>query len=318
MAIITQNLNFGFNLLALDFSGLYDGASYTETPTRFVVNYANGYKDEFRGTGFTYNANTLEPTGGTVRAYSFVAGSTRLFNIEGLSIPALKLVAVARTASLNDDFALIKTALAGADSYTGGNKADFFSGFAGNDTFNGREGNDLLVGDTGNDTIRGAGGADVLSGDAGADKLIGGPGNDTLLGAGHADSLWGDAGADQLTGGPGVDSVFGGANNDIFILNAGASLANRDVIKDFSNVSGNNDKFQLDNAVMPALGATGQLAAAKFFAGAAAHDGDDRIVYNQATGNVFYDSNGDGAGGAVIIATLTTKPLLTLGDFQVI
>jgi serralysin len=292
MAIITQHLNYGFNIHKLDFNDLRGGSSYTETSARFVAHYGNGYKDEFRGTGFTYNASTHELTGGTVHAYSFLTGSTRLVNVEGLSIAATKVTNAARTTSTADDKTVIAAALAGNDTYTGGNLADIFNGFAGNDTLNGREGNDRLAGDTGNDTILGAGGSDVLSGDAGADKLI---------------------------GGPGIDTIVGGANNDIFVFNAGASPANRDVIQDFTNVAGNNDVFHLENAVMPALGGgVHPLAASMFYAGAAAHDADDRIVYNRSTGNVFYDSNGNAAGGAVIIATLTTKPLLTVGDFQVI
>ena len=69
---------------------------------------------------------------------------------------------------------------------------------------------------------------------------------------------------------------------------------------------------------MPALGAAGQLAAAKFFVGAAAHDADDRIVYNKTTGVLSYDSNGNLGGGAVQLAILTTKPTLTFADFLVI
>jgi Ca2+-binding RTX toxin-like protein len=186
---------------------------------------------------------------------------------------------------------VVKAGLAGNDTYTGGNLADIFNGFAGNDTLNGREGNDRLAGDTGNDTILGAGGNDVLSGDAGADKL---------------------------NGGAGVDTIVGGANNDIFVFNAAPVLANRDVIQDFTNVAGNNDVFHLENAVMPKLGAAGPLKAACFFAGAAAHDADDRIIYNKANGILTYDSNGNIAGGSVILATLPTKPVLTAADFVVI
>lgn len=70
---------------------------------------------------------------------------------------------------------------------------------------------------------------------------------------------------------------------------------------------------------MPQLGGVGVLVAAKFFAGAAAHDADDRIVYNKATGVLSYDSNGNLAGGSVQLATLTTtKPTLTFADFIVI
>jgi serralysin len=291
MAIITQNLNYGFNIHKVDFNDLRGGSSYTETSTRFVAHYGNGYKDEFRGTGFTYNASTHELTGGTVHAYSFLTGSTRLVNVEGLNIAATKIAIAARTASTADDKAVVKAGLAGNDTYTGGNLADIFSGFAGNDTLNGRGGNDRLAGDTGNDTILGAGGSDVLTGDAGGDKL---------------------------NGGAGIDTLCGGANSDIFVFNAAPVLANRDVIQDFTNVAGNNDLFHLENAVMPKLGAAGALKSALFFAGAAAHDADDRIIYNKANGILFYDSNGNLAGGSVALATLTTKPVLTAADFQVI
>jgi hypothetical protein len=39
---------------------------------------------------------------------------------------------------------------------------------------------------------------------------------------------------------------------------------------------------------------------------------------NKATGAPFYDANGNGAGGAIQIATLTSKPTLTASDFVVI
>jgi hypothetical protein len=36
------------------------------------------------------------------------------------------------------------------------------------------------------------------------------------------------------------------------------------------------------------------------------------------TGGLFYDANGNGAGGAIQLATLTNKPALTASDFVVI
>jgi Ca2+-binding RTX toxin-like protein len=130
--------------------------------------------------------------------------------------------------------------------------------------------------------------------------------------------LNGHGGIDTLTGGANIDTLTGGTQNDIFVLNAPLNIANRDAITDFSNLAGNNDTFRLENAVMTKLGATGGLAANKFFAGAAAHDGDDRIVCNQASGALSYDSNGNAAGGSTLLAILTSKPVLTAGDFVVI
>ena len=45
--------------------------------------------------------------------------------------------------------------------------------------------------------------------------------------------------------------------------------------------------------------------------GAAAHDANDYIVYNRATGRLFYDANGNGAGGMVALAVLSNRPVLT-------
>ena len=52
--------------------------------------------------------------------------------------------------------------------------------------------------------------------------------------------------------------------------------------------------------------------------GAAAADGNDRIVYNAATGQLFYDADGNGAGAALLFATLQGAPALTAADFLVI
>jgi hypothetical protein len=52
--------------------------------------------------------------------------------------------------------------------------------------------------------------------------------------------------------------------------------------------------------------------------GAAAHDADDRIVYNKVSGALMHDSNGLAAGGVTLLAVLTNKPTLTAADFVVI
>ena len=49
-----------------------------------------------------------------------------------------------------------------------------------------------------------------------------------------------------------------------------------------------------------------------------AHDADDHIIYNKATGALSYDSNGNLAGGVTQLATLTNKPMLQANDFLVI
>jgi Ca2+-binding RTX toxin-like protein len=163
-----------------------------------------------------------------------------------------------------------------------------------------------ISGNNFNNTLNGANGNDRLNGGLGDDNLIGGTGNDVLNGS---------TGNDTLTGGVGIDTLTGGANNDFFVFNAPLNATNRDVVVDFS---GPLDTFRLENGVMPQLGAPGALDPGRFFAGPAAHDADDRIVYNKTTGALFYDSNGNAAGGVTHLATLSNKAALTAADFVVI
>jgi hypothetical protein len=58
---------------------------------------------------------------------------------------------------------------------------------------------------------------------------------------------------------------------------------------------------------MTKVGAVGAVKPQAFFAGVAAHDADDRIVYNRATGALYYDSNGNLARGATLLAPLPTS-----------
>jgi serralysin len=76
------------------------------------------------------------------------------------------------------------------------------------------------------------------------------------------------------------------------------------------------DTFRLENAVMKTIGSVGALKANFFFAGVRAHDRDDHIVYNRASGCLFYD--GTGAHAAVQLAYLPNKAVLAYNDFQVI
>jgi len=107
--------------------------------------------------------------------------------------------------------------------------------------------------------------------------------------------IQGNVGINIINGGAGNDVLTGGAGNDFFVFNTAliASI-NRDAITDF-NVAAYT--VRLENSVFTALGATtGTLASSKFFVGTAAHDADDRFIYNSANGALIYDSNGLATG----------------------
>jgi Ca2+-binding RTX toxin-like protein len=140
----------------------------------------------------------------------------------------------------------------------------------------------------------------------------------TITGSSGINKLSGLGGADVLFGLTGNDTLTGGLGNDAFVFNTALNAAtNKDTITDFSaSASGNNDVIRLENAIFTKLVGTGTLSAAQFFAGSAAHDANDRIIYNAATGALFYDSNGNAAGGSIQFATLSTRPAnVTSADF---
>ena len=148
---------------------------------------------------------------------------------------------------------------------------------------------------------------------------INGTGNtaaNTLTGNAGKNVLNGGAGIDKLTGGAGIDTLTGGAGKDTFLFNAALNKANNiDKITDFSV---KDDTIQLENDVFTALTKVGALAKGAFWIGAAAHDADDRIIYNKATGALSYDADGKGGAAAVQFATLSKSLVPTFADFVVV
>jgi serralysin len=176
---------------------------------------------------------------------------------------------------------------------------------------------------TGNDLGFGIGGNDTITGSDGNDSLSGGSNNDTLDGGAGSDVLWGASGNDTLVGGVGADILTGGTGDDLYeFIKVGSdgdlSHYGIDQITDFGKVAGNTDHIGLDDALFTGIGATGTLNAAVFKLSTDVFDADDRIIYNQSTGALYYDVDGSGAGVAVQFAQLTAGTALTSSDFNVI
>ena len=178
-------------------------------------------------------------------------------------------------------------------------------------------GNELMnaiVGNAAKNTLSGGANADTLSGGAGNDTLNGGTGSDKLNGGDGDDFLVAGIGNDVLMGGAGHDLLSGGAGSDVFIFNTplGKSV---DEILDFV-VS--DDTIKLENQIFTTFVNTGVLASSRFVIGNVALDANDAIIYNNATGALSYDTDGNGVGAAVQIAVLGTGLALTHADFVVI
>lgn len=162
-----------------------------------------------------------------------------------------------------------------------------------------------------------------MVGNEGDNEIKGGLGNDQLIGGGGADTLIGGDGADTLTGGLGSDTLRGGAGGDRFLFLGPDEGADR--ITDFSRQQG--DKILLSSETFAVrmftprqadLSLPIQLDSRLFVLGNSAQDRNDRLIYNQQNGKLFYDPDGTGSRAKVHLATLTGSPSLAASDFGVI
>jgi Ca2+-binding RTX toxin-like protein len=224
-------------------------------------------------------------------------------------------------------------------SATGNSLDNTLSGNSGNNTLNG--------GSAGNDTLNGGAGADHMEGGNGSDTYVVDNAGDTvveasvsggdlvrssvsfslagqfierltLTGSGNVNAT-GNSLDNTIAGNSGNNTLAGASGADTFVFNTALNAAtNVDHITDFATV----DTIDLENAVFTSLTTTGTLSASAFFSAAgatSAHDADDRIVYNTTTGALFYDADGNQAGGvaAVQFAVLDNHAALTNADFVV-
>ncbi|CAN5490393.1 hypothetical protein BH10PSE7_BH10PSE7_33260 [soil metagenome] len=159
------------------------------------------------------------------------------------------------------------------------------------------------------------GSAHTGSGNGLSNKIAGTSLANRLSGAGGDDALRGYAGDDTLAGGTGNDTLSGGTGHDTFVFNTAPNgITNSDRVSDFSAA---NDVIALENSIFTHAGPAGVLAAFRFYAGTGAHDLNDRIIYDPASGALLYDADGSGGEGAFRLATLNTHLSLTQLDFLI-
>lgn len=217
---------------------------------------------------------------------------------------------------------------------TGNTFANMISGTAGNDSLSGILGADTLYGLRGNDSY--------LVQDVRAVVFEGqGEGNDTvyttvgyslaagsevevltaydratvnaldLAGNEFANTIYGNAGANRIDGGSGADVLYGLGGADTFVFSTPPTPGNVDRIADFTS---GIDRIELAGDIFTDIAA----GSGWFVAGTQAQDADDRILYDQASGALFYDADGSGAGLAVQFASLAPRTTLVASDFVIL
>jgi Ca2+-binding RTX toxin-like protein len=333
-------------LLGLAGNDLLDGGAGNDTMT-------GGLGDD---TYFVDNSRDKVIEVATEGTDTVLAAITRL--VLGANVENLTFTSAGAHAGTGNVLDNVMTGNVGNDSLRGLAGNDRLFGLEGVDTLSGGDGNDYLDGGAGADVMSGGDGNDTYVVDDAADRVVEGlnKGNDTveasvthtlkgnvetliLTGTGDINgtgsrgdnTLTGNAGANLLNGGLGNDTLQGGGGNDILIGGKGGdkfvfasalnAATNIDIVRDF--VATDGDKIHLSKAVFAALGIPGALTAGAFYASAtatSAHDADDRIIYNTASGNLYYDADGLGGASAVQFATIgeLAHPLLSSIDFLII
>jgi Ca2+-binding RTX toxin-like protein len=216
--------------------------------------------------------------------------------------------------------------LIGIENLIGSAQGDTLAGDVGNNRIDGGAGGDQIEGGAGNDTLiggtsgtdrdnlfygnatagvtvslalttaqnTGGAGTDVISG---FEDLNGSQFDDRLTGDTLANLIFASGGNDTINGGLGSDALFGNAGADQFVFNTTLGATNVDTMVAFAV---GVDEIALENAIFTALGTvTGALQATQFALGTVATTAAHRIIYDQATGNLFYDRDGSGAVAAV-------------------
>jgi Ca2+-binding RTX toxin-like protein len=316
----------------------------------------NGFGNDLANTIHgNLGANRLDGAGGADQMYGFGGDDLYIVNAAGdrvFEIPGegTDTVRSSVTHILSDNVEHLVLTGGGNINATGNGLANSLSGNNGNNRLDGRAGADVMAGgkghdlyvvnhpldkvveggSSGNDTVesavsyrlpvhfekliltgvlgydgRGNAAANTITGNAGGNLLSGGSGNDIIAGGG---------GNDRLIGGAGMDSLRGGAGDDRFFFNVAPGAANADGMVDFAAA---DDAIYLLRSVFTGTGANGTLSASAFHQGAAAADAGDRIVYNAATGNIFYDADGTGAAAASLFATVAAGTALSHVDFVI-
>ncbi|MEY4592175.1 MAG: hypothetical protein RIR18_1070 [Pseudomonadota bacterium] len=245
----------------------------------------------------------------------------------------------------------------GDDLIYGGAGNDKIDGGEGNDELGGDDGVDQLTGGLGDDTLDGGAGSDKMTGGLGDDVyyvdvakegvtekpnegddsvvssvsyILGANvenlflyGSSGLTGTGNKldNYLGGTEEADTLNGKEGFDVLEGGLGDDIFVFDTKLSeTTNVDEIADF--VSG-QDKIYLSKKIFAKI-AAGALSESDLLVttlgenAVVASGGSAHFIYDQATGNLYFDKDAAGSATAVKFATLMGLPSLEAADLMIV
>lgn len=125
--------------------------------------------------------------------------------------------------------------------------------------------------------------------------------------------ITGNSGNNMLIGRGGNDTLRGLAGEDTFVFDRAASADNADTISDFTT---GEDIIKIKGSLFGGLG-IGVLDARAFTQGQEARDAHDRLVYDDASGRLWIDTDGAGGADQVLLMVIDNTAALTHEDFLI-
>ena len=234
----------------------------------------------------------VENTAGGIDTVRSSVSHTLSANVENLELTG--------TASINGTGNALDNVLSGN---VGANK---LSGGAGNDTYIIDDAQDTVseANNAGTDTVRAS--ISYTLGNNVENLVLTGSGDISGTGNNAANAITGNAGSNTLTGRNGLDSFY--------LMEA----TGVDHITDFAA----SERLYLDDLVFADIGPVGNFVAGdeRFHAAAGATggaDASDRVVYDTASGRLYYDADGSGLGAATLVAVMDNLVALTATNIAV-
>lgn len=123
--------------------------------------------------------------------------------------------------------------------------------------------------------------------------------------------IYGGTGTNLISGGEGNDQLLGGTDSDTFLFDQTAGTENADTIDSFTV---GEDAIALDASIFSAIDSSTDF----FTIGTEATTADQHILFDEATGNLYYDADGSGSEAAQLVVTIeTVEGTLSQSDFIV-
>jgi Ca2+-binding RTX toxin-like protein len=203
---------------------------------------------------------------------------------------------------------------------TGNSGNNVMDGGLGTDSMSGGQGDDAYVVDDIGDVVsegRGAGQDEVRSsisyvlGNNVEDLTL--TGSDNIDGTGNAldNTIVGNSGDNMINGGLGSDILTGNGGSDAFVF-----TSPNDGVDEITDFTVGEDMCWLDQSNFAGL-SLGLLSADALVIGTDASDSDDRVVYDDTTGDLFFDTDGVGGSDQLLFASLASGLSLSNTDFFV-